>query len=331
MSNIHLPEDTNVVIPAAVKAAAARSENFFKQPNEGDQPAGQQEAKETQPEEKVVTQEVTEPKQPQPGDWEHRYNSMKGRYDALNNDNRVLRDRLSQLEQTIAGLATQPRKPEGEMRFERERLVTPEEEADYGQDLLAVVGKKAKEELSPEIRAMQAKIEELQGQLAGVGQNMVMSARQKMMDTLTQDLPNWNEINHSSEFKEWLALPDDFTGAIRHHLLKAAWERNDTPRVAAFFRGFLKEAAPGPGTQEGAPAGGTPGSGSKPDLAKFAAPGRAKTAGADAPAEKPIFTRSEIAQFYAEIAAGKWNGRDEAKNKREAQIFAATREGRIKD
>lgn len=69
----------------------------------------------------------------------------------------------------------------------------------------------------------------------------------------------------------------------------------------------------------------------KVPLAKFAAPGRAKTAaGTSAPAEKPIITRAQIAAFYADIANGKYRGKDAEKAKLEATIFEAQREGRIR-
>jgi hypothetical protein len=88
-------------------------------------------------------------------------------------------------------------------------------------------------------------------------------------------------------FHDWLKLPDSFTGAIRHKLLTAAYEQNQTPQVLAFFNGFLaQEAALAPVTP-GAPA---PAADGKIPLDTLAAPGRAKTAAANAPVEKPTFT-----------------------------------------
>jgi hypothetical protein len=45
------------------------------------------------------------------------------------------------------------------------------------------------------------------------------------------------------EFHDWLKLQDTFSDAIRHELLTAAYERNDIPRVLAFFNGFLAQEA----------------------------------------------------------------------------------------
>lgn len=120
-----------------------------------------------------------------------------------------------------------------------------------------------------------------------------------------------------------------FSGAIRHELLTAAYEQNNAPRVLAFFKGFLsEEAALAPNSQGEPDRGVTP---EKIPLESLAAPGRAKTAAAPgAPAEKPTFTRAEIATFYADCARGKFRGRDAERNRIEAQIFEAEREGRIR-
>ena len=135
---------------------------------------------------------------------------------------------------------------------------------------------------------------------------------------------------------QWLALPDTYSGAIRHNLLKAAWERNDTPRAAAFFQGFLaEEAAVDPAARppngsrvpDVALNGGQRSNGKVP-LETFAAPGRAKSA-AETPAEKPLISRSQISAFYAQCSAGKFRGNEAERVRLEKMIFDAQAEGRI--
>jgi len=145
-------------------------------------------------------------------------------------------------------------------------------------------------------------------------------------------------------------LPDTYSGVIRHNLLKAAWERNDTPRAAAFFQGFLAEEAAidpayrgqaqpndfqapdfsssqsGQLGQNGQSNGRTNG---KVPLESFAAPGRAKSAAGTVPAEKPQISRSQISNFYAMCAAGKYRGNEQERNRLEKMIFDAHAEGRI--
>lgn len=338
--NATLRADESVKIPAAVLAASNLAEAYYQTetPTEGE--TASEASAETAPTEQIagetlsqadlttsapVTQEVT------PSDdqsWEHKYKSMKGRFDRSQGQIQQLSDQIQSLQNVIASLqASQAAAPAAES-YAPERFLTPEEESDYGQDFLNVVGKKAKEELLPIVKQYEAKIAQLEQQLKGVGGYMQQDARQRMLSILSERVPEWEVLNKNETFLNWLQLPDMYSGAIRHNLLKEAYERNDAPRVAAFFQGFLaEEAATRPATAD---AGETEGAvAPKVDPMTLAAPGRAKSAAAAAPAEKPFFTSAQIAKFYTDVNAGKFRGREAEKNKLEAQIFEAQREGRI--
>jgi hypothetical protein len=260
--------------------------------------------------------------------WEHRYKSMKGRFDRSQSQIQQLSEQIQSLQSVISNLeATQTRVNPSENSVQ-ERFITPEEENDYGADFLSVVGKKAKEELMPIVRQYEAKISSLEQQLKGVGGLVQQDARQKMIATLAERIPDWEVLNKDENFIKWLQLPDIYSGANRHKLLMEAYERNDTPRVAAFFQGFLaEEAATRPANADiEVPMGAIA---PKVDPMTLAAPGRAKSAAATAPAEKPFFTSAQITRFYADVNSGKYRGREADKAKLEAQIFDAQREGRI--
>jgi hypothetical protein len=141
----------------------------------------------------------------------------------------------------------------------------------------------------------------------------------------------WRQVNVAPDFHSWLQLPDPFSGAIRHSLLSAAYEQNNTPRVLAFFNGFLaQEAALAPAPEVAQPDASVTETGKIP-LETFAAPGRAKTSAAPgAPAEKPTFTATQVSKFYADSASGKYRGREAEKDRIDAQIVEAGREGRIR-
>jgi hypothetical protein len=338
-----LPNDPNVKIPDAVKAMGAAAEELHKQAYAAEEPVA--ETQETPPdvtsqtpsEQKFSTATQSEPvateekpkvtAQVTDEAWEHRYNSMKGRFDRAQQQVASQAERIEALERTLAAMQAQPQTRQSASETYNERFVTPEEEADYGAEFLNVVGKKAKEELLPIVKKYEDEISSLKAQLAGVGNYVAQDAQSRMMNTLDRDVPSWRDQNVNPEFLQWLSLPDPYSGDIRHSMLKAAWERQDAPRVAAFFKGFLaEEAAYRPATSE------TPAErAGKISLESLAAPGRAKTAAASsAPAEKPVITSAFIAKFYADAAAGRYAGRDEEKLRIEKQIFDAQREGRIR-
>lgn len=339
---ILVPVDENVKIPASVKAAAAKSDELHKAvyaaPDPVDPPADPPAEPAPEGSEPPVTPVVAAPPAeppapiappaPPPDDWEHRYNSMKGRFERAERDNRTLIDRLNGLEGTLASIQAQPAPtPPPEPVAP---LLTPKEEEDYGRDFLDVVGRKAREQLTPEIASVRQQLEELKNRVGNVGEFVAQDARSRMQTVLDQRVPNWREINNNERFLNWLALPDTYSGAIKHNLLKQAYAANDTPRVLAFFEGFLSEEAalsppaptPGPTPPPAAP---------KVPLEQLAAPGRAKTAAAPpvAPAEKPYITRAQITQLYKDRVAGKYAGRDDEFRGLERMIHEAQREGRI--
>lgn len=335
--------DPDVKIPAAVRAAAALSEELVKaqqapqddakHPDEsGEAPAPVETSGETFTQ--TAPQAKSEPQQksaPAPADdnWEHRYNSMKGRFERAEAEKGRLAGEIANLHRLLAEIqATQSAPAQSDTRFER--LVTPEEEQDYGSDLLGVVGRKAKEELTPEIKSLKSQIARLEAQLQGVTAQTQMGVRERMYQTLDRDVPNWRELNEDPEFLSWLNLPDLFSGAIRRELLTAAYQRSDAARVAAFFKGFIAdEAATNPAggyAERPAPSEGA----KRPSLESLAAPGRAKTSAAPAPVEKPFFTRAQISKFYSDVNRGAYRGREEEKGRIEKQIFDAQRDRRIR-
>lgn len=349
MKEATLKVDPDVKIPAAVRAAAARSDEIFNaikaQTEEGqvtdqsnEPPANpelnaasmQEPPKQDQTDNKPAPAPALAPATQEDESWEHRYKSMKGRFDRSQEQLKHMGEQITNLQNVIASMQASAPVRETPVLTE-ERFITDDDIKDYGPEFLDVVGKKAKQELVPIVKQYEAKIADLEAKLQGVQGVVVQDAQSKMYEMLDTKMPNWRELNYNSEFLDWLKLPDPYSGVIRHEMLKAAYAQSDARRVLAFFNGFLAEeaaVAPGQTTEPDTKTTTVP----KVPLETLAAPGRAKTAAGSngTPAEKPIFTRAQIAAFYADVAAGKFRGRDADKNKFEVQIFEAQREGRIR-
>jgi hypothetical protein len=272
---------------------------------------------------------ATPPVTPQPPDWERQAKTWEGRYKRAEADIMAMSNQLASMQSLIATMSKPTSETPPELR--PESLLTPEEVNEYGEEFLGVVAKRAKQELSPEVQALKHELATLKNQFKSNADQSHNKATLDMEATLDQRLPQWRDINVLPDFHAWLALPDMYSGAIRHELLRAAYAQCNTPRVFAFFKGFLdQEAALAPREGEPHQAADFNGGGKVP-LETFAAPGRAKTAAASpAPAEKPIITRAQISNFYAESAAGRYRGREAEKNRLEAMIYEAQREGRIR-
>lgn len=344
MKESQLQIDPNLKLPPAVRAAAARADELFKQSQ-----AAAGITAEGNPPEPVVppvapTPEPTPEPAPTPAppappaeptidpndqSWEQKAKSDRGRVVRLEERLRDMTEHVQNLQNVIATLQAAP-PPQATAPQPQATLLTDQEIEEYGKDMLSVVGKKAREEVAPLINAYEERIKGLEAQVQVTTATTSQQIQQKLLDTLDARLSSWREINTNEKFIDWLGLPDAYSGAIRMDMLKAAYAQGNAPRVLAFFNGFLaEEAAVAPAETQ--PDDGSTVKVAKVPLASLAAPGRAKTAAAaPAPTEKPIFTRAQIAKFYADVNAQVYRGRDADKNKLEAQIFEAQREGRIR-
>jgi len=351
MATTPVTVDKNVTIPPAVLAAAARANELQKQvygtteaevTPEGNPP---EPAPAHIPVESVPATPAAQPAAPTPApepdddNWEKRYKAMKGRYDKevprLKEQVDTLIGEVNNLRGVLGTLEARSPEPAQQPAKQPKKLITAEQEQDYGAEFFQVVEMKARELIEPLQEQYENSLKELKQQINGVNTQVAQTATVRMEQQLDRDVPTWRAVNADWEnngFKEWLQLPDPYSGDIRHSLLNKAYERFDAPRVAAFFKGFHAEVA------ATAPEGGADPSlapttpvAPKVPLASFAAPGRAKTAAPSLPAEKPIITRRQIHQYYQDINAGRYKGRDAERAEHERMIFEAQREGRIVD
>lgn len=343
------PVDPDVVIPEAVKRAAAAAE------------AAQRAAypDQVQPEPKmaspttnkdgitIVDPPAVPPAEPQPqptpqptptppvtptgnedSTWEQRYRSAEGRRVKLEQQLAGAVDRMGALEQMLQDMKNAP-PPAAPVTHSK--LITSEEEEQFGTEMLDVMGRRAREIVSPEVAELKATVARLEGMLNGTVRQTKLTAQQAMHAKLTEVVPNWQDINQLDAFKAWLALPDQYSGATRHSMLLSAYAENDTPRVLAFFRGFISELAATTPADELVPAPAAPQQPPKPGLESLAAPGRARTpAQTNAPAEKQIITTDDVTAFYAAKRRGEYAGREEEFNALEQELFKAQREGRVR-
>jgi hypothetical protein len=115
------------------------------------------------------------------------------------------------------------------------RLVSDQDRAVWGDDLLSVIDRTARQGLGPELQRLAAANEQLR-------QRVTRDGARTIYEILDAELgSNWREINTSPEFLNWLALPDIFSGQSRAGLLRSWFDAGDAPRVLAFFRGFISE------------------------------------------------------------------------------------------
>lgn len=359
--------DPNVAVPSAVKRAAERSNELMEQqrnPAREAPPQADSKSQSVTPQSKPPSVQITnfDPKNPTPPetpsapasqkteqqpDMEHQFNSLKGRYEREQENTKRLSRQIADMQHLMASLHSAPPQPQNQGQGSgvtfgsgvgQPRYVTPEEVKEYGEELMDVVGRRAKEVYEPLLAQLNQELAQVRQQVGGVRNSVTYDASVKMYETLAKEVPNWEQINGSAEFARWLDQPDPLTGQIRRNILNYSHRNNMTNSVIAAFKGFLTDQASlSPMNGAGAAAGNGAGysesnAASTPqvDLKQFAAPGRAKAGQTQVPPEKPIFTAADIAQFYRDKTAGKFAGREAEADALERSLYEAGREGRVR-
>jgi hypothetical protein len=174
-------------------------------------------------------------------------------------------------------------------------MLTRQDEENYGAEFLDLTRRAAHDAVGPQLA-------ELRAQNAQLRRMAVQSQTANIQAALDRDLPHWRQIFANPAFANWLEEPDDYSNASRSQLLRNAVSNGDVGRIAAIYRGFERSGRYTPAaqqrSQQSRPAGG-----------------------------KPVYSRPQIADLYKRRRDGLID--DATWAHREADIFAASREGRI--
>ncbi len=243
-----------------------------------------------------------------------------------------LNQRVLNVEGMLAALATKET-PLEEPKPSNTPAITEDERAQFGDDLIDLMERVAKQATAPEIKAQVGKLDrtvQQQGEkLAHSEQAVAESKRQDTLSALAAAVPNWEVQNNDPAFLEWLNENEPSAGVPRGRLLTEAFRTNDAPRVIWFFTSFPSENATE--TSQTTPEL-TPEPQAKLD--ELVAPGTPKTGSVVAPNEsgKRVWTRNDITALYAEknefIKRGKKVPDELVKLERD--LFKAQHEGRLR-
>jgi len=330
------PVDTSVAIPPAVKAAAERANAYYQQQPQTPEPA---------PAPSEVQAQSPEPPAPAPtqpppdvqANISDRLTQLEADlakrerdYNALLGRNAQQREYIAMQQTQLAQMSNprswaQPNQQRPQQAQRARPLITDEERRAYGDEALSVMERKAREVVQPVVQQLNQQNQQLRQELQKV-------KSQDIYQALDSALPSWRQINQTQEWRDWLTLPDIYSGMVRQRLLDGAFSAGDAGRVLAFLQGFLAEYPEHTGQQSPAPAAAQPATPVRKAAVKLeslAAPGRASPSPEKATGEQPIITNKDVSRFYADVTHGRYAGREQEKNAREAQIHAAVRDGRV--
>lgn len=329
-----MSDDVNVFIPDQVRRQAARAEELRRE-LAGEEP----EVIETTEAEQSTTVVPPEPEelpaaQPQP-DWEQRYRTLQGKYDA---EVGAMRGQIGSMERLLATMQTPP--PSAPAPQAPASAGASYNEADvelYGEDLLAAASRAAEAKYGSTITNLETQVRQLSGRQE---EDRVF----RELDNDPELAGRWRQLNTDQRFLDWLQAVDEFAGLSRNAMLQHAYQNGDAMRTGRFFKKYMAEHTAPPPTAMSPQTGSSPaqyqpngagngyggGPAGGPRLEDMAAPGRAAGSGAGNGAPSPrLWSRPEIKAFYHARTQGKYKGREAEAEQLEADLLRASEEGRL--
>lgn len=326
-------------IPEAVRRQSRRSDAIARQIGAANVPAEPDKQPDAEPPKVVepVGQEPAKQPDPAPVDWEQRYKTLQGKYDTevptLQSNVQGLRQVLAMMEQN----KPVAKEPVQEAPKPTTVEISDEDVREYGPELIARARQWARAEIEPELNHVRSEMATIRDKFSTVEEKQAAaqerSGRSASMSYLDSDAEVgkiWRQVNADHKFIKWLNQPDEFSGQPRLPVLQAVFGQGDGPRSKAIFVRYLREHTD---TQVPTPAADhTSREPVKPTLEDFAAPGRNMTPATPpgAPADKRIWTQTDIRSFYRDVGRGVF-ATDEARKQRiEQDIINAATEGRVR-
>jgi hypothetical protein len=153
----------------------------------------------------------------------------------------------------------------------------------FGEDLIAAIDRRAadiaKVSIAKEREAFQRYIKELEGRLGAVDKSIAATAEDRFYNALERAVPDYETINASQEFLDWLAHVDPVYRTSRQTALSVAEKHLDADAVISVFREF-KAASGATAPAAATPAAVKPSNELNRQISPSAAPGAAPTTNA---------------------------------------------------
>lgn len=256
-------------------------------------------------------------------DFEQRYRTLQGKYDAevprLHQQVKELTDRVAQLVKAAeAPKPAEPTKPKEKVSY-----VTDADRAEFGEELIDVQRRVAREvasEYQEQLEAQAKVIKDLEAKVSSTGSQLgQMGFSQK----LVQLVPDFEKVDRDERWVAWLNEYDTMLRAPRRTQAKAAFDAGDAEAVAHYVNLWKSSVAD---TQEPAKEK------RQVELEKQVAPNRSansartQNVGKDA----KVYSAREVEAAWTKIRVLNGRGQVDDAAKLEAEITAAYLEGRVR-
>lgn len=239
-----------------------------------------------------------------------RWRSLQGMMEKANADNEALRSLVQQLTQQLQAMNQTERST-----TQTTSLVSDKDVTEYGEDMLDMVRRVAKEVATSEVAQLDGKFADVDKRVNSVGKVVAQTAAERFDTALATKIPEWQQINLDPEFAQWL-------GSYGLQALNAAYSDMNVEATAKFFSDYkviTGKFAPAVLVQADPPSA---------KLASLAAPGKAKSVpNAASSTQAKIWTAADVNKLYEDQRRNRIT--PEQFGALEADLFKAQTEGRF--
>lgn len=257
-------------------------------------------------------------------DFEQKYRTIQGKYDAeVPNLKKQVRDLEARVDQLLKQQST-PAKPEEPTKpKEKVSYVTDADRAEFGEELIDVqrrVAREVAEEYQDKIDAQAEVIKTLEGKLADTGNQI---GQVSFAQRLSRLVPDFEQVDRDERWVSWLNEYDPMLRAPRRTQAAAAFEAGDAEAVADYVKLWKSSIAEAPTPVEDK---------RQEELEKQVSPNRSATsAGAGTAGTTPkTYSERELQASWDKVRVLNTRGKVDEAAKLEAEITAAYLEGRVR-
>ena len=249
--------------------------------------------------------------------WKQKYKTLQGMYDKevprLHAEVKDLSARLSEYQ---AQLETKAEAKQEEVKS----LVTDEDVKNFGEDLIEVQRKVAKEvaaEYDAKLQAYEAKIAALEENLGSTQSSVAESSFDARLHRL---VPDFDAVNTDPKWIAWLDEVDPVLRGPRRTVAEQAFSSGDAEGVAYYVNMFKSSIAPEPTPEVEKPS---------KELERQIQPSRKASSATPTSQKGKTYSSAQISQMFKKAVTLSSAGRIDEANKLEAEIDAAYMEGRV--
>lgn len=256
--------------------------------------------------------------------WQQKYKTLKGMYDAevprLHSQIKDMQAEFESLKRTVE--SAKDEEAQAKVRSEREasrNLVTDEDRQEFGEEMIAVQRKVAREEtaeLNEKLEAITADNAELKNQLSATGEQVTTASFEQR---LTSTIPDFAQLNVDPAWIEWLNEYDPMLRGPRSVAAQKAFSEGDVDGVAHYVNLFKESKQAAVPVKEAV----------SEELESQIQPSKVANTSQQVSQQGKLYTDADIRGMFAKVMQLNNSDRTDDARKLEAEIDAAYAQGRV--